>query len=173
MPRPSVCSGGRRPHLGALACANRPPPAAHAGSLFGGRDASMRVKTLFLALVSTQALHSAEEYRFRLYEIFPPAQFVSGLISQNLERGFVIANVALLAFGLACYLGPVRHEWDMAVPLAWLWVAIELVNGVGHPAWSLMQGHYTPGTITAVPLLVLAVALARQLLGSKRTRTPV
>jgi hypothetical protein len=133
----------------------------------------MRVKTLFLALVCTQALHSVEEYIFRLYEVFPPAQFVSGLLSPNLERGFVIANLALLTFGLGCYLGPVRQGWEGAVPLAWLWVAIELVNGVGHPAWALMQGHYTPGTITAVPLLVLAVALARQLLAAARPKTAV
>jgi hypothetical protein len=76
------------------------------------------VKTLFLALVSTQALHSMEEYLFRLYEVFPPAQFVSGLISRDLQRGFVIANLALLTLGFGCYLGPIRHDWDMAVPIA-------------------------------------------------------
>jgi hypothetical protein len=36
----------------------------------------------------------------RLWESFPPARFASGLISENLERGFVVANVALVTFGL-------------------------------------------------------------------------
>jgi hypothetical protein len=45
----------------------------------------------------------------------------------------------------------------------WIWIAIELVNGVGHPLWSLVQGGYTPGVVTAPILLVLALVLARRL----------
>ena len=108
-----------------------------------------RLQSTFIALVGTQAAHSVEEYIGRLYEAFPPARFVSGLISQDLERGFVIVNLALLAFGLWCFVWPVRKQWPSAVPLAWLWVAIELVNGVGHPLWSLRQLRYTPGVGTA------------------------
>jgi hypothetical protein len=52
-----------------------------------------------LLLFIIQILHSVEEYIGRLYELFPPAQLVSGLISQSLERGFVIFNVALVSFG--------------------------------------------------------------------------
>jgi len=110
-----------------------------------------------------QAAHSLEEYVGRLYDVFPPARAVSALISSNRERGFVIFNVALVAFGAWCYLWPVRRAWGVAVPLAWLWVGIELLNGIGHPAWSLIRRGYTPGVITAVPLLVLALLLARQL----------
>jgi hypothetical protein len=110
-----------------------------------------------------QAAHSVEEYVGRLYDVFPPARFVSGLISPNLERGFVIFNLALVAFGLWCWGWPVRRHWSAAAPLAWFWVAIELVNGVGHPLWSLRELRYTPGVATAPVLLVLAVYLARQL----------
>jgi hypothetical protein len=39
-----------------------------------------------------QAAHSCEEYVWRLYESFPPARFVSSLISSDLQRGFLIAN---------------------------------------------------------------------------------
>jgi hypothetical protein len=40
---------------------------------------------------------------------------------------------------------------------------IELVNGVVHPSWSLLELRYTPGVITAPVLFVLALYLAKQL----------
>src|SRR5512146_249783 len=113
-----------------------------------------RFQSSFLALVGVQAAHSVEEYVGRLYEVFPPARLVSGLISADLERGFIIFNIALVTFGLWCLLWPVRKQWPSAVPLAWVWVVIELVNGVGHPIWSLSQLRYTPGVATA-PVLLL------------------
>jgi hypothetical protein len=125
-----------------------------------------RIESAFIALIGAQAAHSVEEYAGRLYEVFPPARLVSGLVSQDLERGFLIFNVGLVAFGLWCYLWPVRRRWRAAVPLAWTWVGIELVNGVGHPLFSLSQLRYTPGLATAPVLLLLALHLARQLRGA-------
>ncbi len=122
-----------------------------------------RFQRTFLALVVTQAAHSLEEYTGRLYDVFPPARYLSGLISQNLELGFAIVNVSIVVFGFWCFLWPVRRQWPSAVGLAWLWVAVELVNGVGHPLWSLSERGYTPGVATAPVLLILAVYLARQL----------
>lgn len=122
-----------------------------------------RFQSSFLALVGIQAAHSVEEYVGRLYNVFLPARFVSGLISSNLELGFVIFNAGLVGFGLWCFLGPVRRHWASAGSLVWLWVAIELVNGIGHPLWSLSQRRYTPGVATAPLLLVLALYLAWQL----------
>ena len=43
------------------------------------------------------------------------------------------------------------------------WIAIETINGIGHPAWSLLQRGYTPGLLTAPILLALAVMLAGML----------
>ena len=123
-----------------------------------------RFQWSFLALVGTQAAHSVEEYRGRLYDVFPPAHFVSSLISPNLQRGFLIFNIALVMFGLWCFLWPVRRHWPSVTPLAWFWVVIELVNGIGHPLWTLTQLRYTPGVATAPFLLVLALYVARQLL---------
>src|SRR5881397_2539472 len=42
-----------------------------------------RSKTTFLALVAAQTAHSAEEYLGRLWDVFPPARFVTGLISED------------------------------------------------------------------------------------------
>lgn len=122
-----------------------------------------RFHATFLLLIVTQAAHSIEEYVGRLYEVFAPARLVSGLISRDLERGFVIFNAALVLFGLWCFVWPVRRGWPSAVPLAWLWVAIELLNGIGHPLWSLRERRYTPGVVSAVALLIIALALIRQL----------
>ena len=111
----------------------------------------------------TQAAHSVEEYAGRLWESFPPARLVSGILSSDLERGFVIANVVLVTVGLACWLWPVRRGWAVGVPIAWTWVLIESVNAVGHPLWTLRQGRYTPGVATAPLLGLLAWRLATRL----------
>jgi hypothetical protein len=72
---------------------------------------AIQLRPSFGALIVVQAAHSIEEYVGRLYESFPPARFVSGVLSSNLERGFVMANVMLVAFGLWCWLWPVRRGW--------------------------------------------------------------
>jgi hypothetical protein len=134
-----------------------------AAAVDGAAAPGPKARTVFLALVCVQALHSAEEYAFRLYDVFPPARLVSGLISADRPRGFLIFNVALVAFGFGCYLFPVRRGWPSAAAFAWLWVGIELVNGIGHPAWSIARRGYTPGVATALVLLPLALLLARRL----------
>jgi hypothetical protein len=122
----------------------------HAGGAFG-------------ALILAQAAHSIEEYAGRLWDVFPPARLVSGLFSSDLERGFLIANGLLLGFGLWCWIWPVRRHWRSAIALGWVWVGIELVNGIGHPLWSLSRGSYTPGAGTAPVLFGLAIYLGTQL----------
>jgi hypothetical protein len=122
-----------------------------------------RFQASFLALIVTQAAHSVEEYIGRLYEVFPPARFVSGLVSHDLQRGFVTLNIALVTFGLWCFIWPVRGQWSWAIALVWFWIVIEVVNGIGHPLWSVTQLGYTPGVATAPILLFLALYLAWQL----------
>ena len=128
-----------------------------------------RTVTVFGALVLAQLAHSIEEYRGRLWESFPPARFLTSLVSDNGELGFLVLNLALVAFGFWCLLVPVRLGWPSATALAWVWVGVELVNGIGHPLWSLRQGGYTPGVATAPLLLGLALWLAREL---RRGRLP-
>ncbi len=122
-----------------------------------------RLQATFGALVLAQAAHSIEEYAGRLWESFPPARWLTGLLSTDLERGFVMINSALVGFGAWCFLWPVRKEWPSARTLLVVWVVIEVINGVGHPLWSLRQGSYTPGAATAPLLLVLAHYLGWQL----------
>ena len=113
-----------------------------------------KVQIVFLSLILAQAAHSIEEYVTRLYEVFAPARFISSLVSNNLALGFLVFNVALVAFGLWCWAVPVRSGWNAARGLVWFWVILELGNGIGHSALALSRGGYFPGVITA-PLLLL------------------
>jgi hypothetical protein len=122
-----------------------------------------RLQLTFGALILAQVAHSIEEYVGRLWESFPPARFLSSLVSSNLDRAFVMLSVLLLAFGVWCFLYPVRRGWPVAAALVWFWIAIEIINGIVHPLWSLREGGYTPGLATAPVLLLLAIYLAYQL----------
>jgi len=131
-----------------------------------------RIKVAFSALISTQLAHSIEEYVGRLWESFPPARFLTGMISSDRELGFIVINSALVAFGLWCLLFPVRKEWPSAAGFIWFWIALETINGVGHPAWTFRQGGYTPGVLTAPLLLVISLYLAFQLRSRGRPFSP-
>jgi len=126
-----------------------------------------RITFAFAALMLTEMAHSIEEYRGRLWESFPPAAFVSSLVSSNREFGFIAVNIALLSFGIWCLLWPVRKQWLSAPAFIWLWVSITVLNGIGHIAWSFRQGGYTPGVLTAPLLIVLGLYLAREVRRSK------
>lgn len=121
-----------------------------------------RAQITFFVLISVQVAHSIEEYAGRLWEVFPPARFVTGLISANRQLGFIIFNVALIGFGFWCFLRPVLKSWPSATVFVHFWIVIELINGIGHPLWSIQQRGYTPGVITAPLLLILAIALMGQ-----------
>ena len=70
----------------------------------------MGVERLFLALILAQALHSIEEYAFRLYDVLAPARWVSDLVGIDRAIGFVFANPLLVSFGLWCYAARVRRD---------------------------------------------------------------
>ena len=59
-----------------------------------------RFQVTFSALIVARAAHSIEEYFGHLWESFPPARFLTDLVSSNPESGFVLINIALFAFGL-------------------------------------------------------------------------
>jgi len=129
-----------------------------------------RSQLVFLLLILAQAAHSVEEYFTKLYEVLAPARFVSGLISNDLALGFLVANAALVAFGLWCWAVPVRSGWAAARGLAWFWAVLELGNGLGHSVLALRQGGYFPGVGTAPLLLLFATWLAVLLIRHARPR---
>jgi len=133
---------------------------------------SPRTRILFGALVAAQAAHSAEEYLGRLWESFPPARALTGLVSTDREVGFLILNLGLILFGIWCWAVPMRRPTALAYGIAWFWVILEVINGIGHPLWSLANGTFTPGTATAPILLILALLLAQSLRRAKMAGAP-
>src|SRR5687768_12738640 len=124
-----------------------------------------RWQRLFLALMLAQAAHSVEEYFFRLYEVFPPARSLSGLISANHAVGFAIGNTLLVSFGAWCYAAWVRRNRPAGVFWAWFWTCLEAFNGAMHLLVAASRGGYFPGAATAPLLLGFASALAFALAG--------
>ena len=57
-----------------------------------------RLQLTFLAVIVAQAAHSVEEYRGHLYDVFPPARFVSGAVASDRERGFVALNMLTVSY---------------------------------------------------------------------------
>jgi len=121
-----------------------------------------KTSKLFLLIVLFQGLHSIEEYLGRLWENFPPASFLCSLISNDLETGFLIINIGLFVVGASCWWFVVRRNKSYAKNIVGIWIIIELINGIGHPIWSLMQQSYTPGVITAPILFITAILLIKQ-----------
>ena len=125
---------------------------------------SSRIKTTFLLLVLLQGLHSIEEYIGRLWEVFLPARLASNAVADNTEKGFIIINCCLFTFGILCWLVPVRKDHSSAYILIWLWIIIEMINGIVHPFVAIYRGTYFPGVITAPFLLVFSIFLCRLIL---------
>ena len=126
----------------------------------------MTNRNAFALLIAAQAGHSVEEYVFRLFDVFAPARFVSGLFSSDAATGFALANSAIVLFGIWCYAARVRTQHPSTRAYAWFWVCLELANGTGHILQSIIRGGYFPGVGTA-PLLIgsagyLGLALVRQ-----------
>jgi hypothetical protein len=122
----------------------------------------VRVARALLALVAAQACHSVEEYAGRLWAVLPPAAFVSGLFSSDRRAGFIAANAALVALGLASWLAALRGG-EVGRALAWFWAVLELANAGVHTVWSVAARSYRPGVATAPLLVATALVLAREL----------
>jgi hypothetical protein len=126
-------------------------------------------RATFLALIVVQGAHSIEEYVFGLYEVFAPARFASGLVSNDLATGFAILNVTIVAFGIWCYAARVGPGRPSAPGWIWAWILLELGNGVVHTTMAVLRGGYFPGVATAPLLFLLALFLATRLLRARRS----
>ena len=117
------------------------------------------IRKLFITLILCQAVHSIEEYHNRLWEVLPPARYVSSLFSCDVEKGFILANALLVTFGIICFsLSFQKHPSAFRISL-WFWVPLEMGNGFAHIVWSISQGTYRAGLITAPLLLITALFL--------------
>lgn len=120
------------------------------------------IRITFLLIALVQLLHSIEEYVGKLWDVYPPATFLCGLVSNNLRTGFIIINVSLFVVLMLTWRGTFSKNLSVR-PLLWFWSIMELINGVGHSVWAIMEGSYEPGLITAPVLLILALNMLRLL----------
>lgn len=127
------------------------------------REIHRGIRPFFFALIAVQSLHSLEEYLTKLYEVFTPARYLSGLFTTDLRLGFAGFNAALIGLGIWCYLFRIHPNHPAAAGWIWFWVLLELGNGTGHLALAVQRGPYFPGAATAPFLLVLAGILAYRL----------
>ena len=134
-----------------------------------GGELDRRIVLSFAALVLAQAVHSVEEFVFRLYDVLAPARAVSLFFSIDPRAGFAVSNSALVLFGLFCLAGPVAQGRRSASPFLWCWGVLEFANGCGHIALAVASGGYFPGLYTA-PLLIGAASVLIALLASPLRR---
>ena len=127
-------------------------------------------RAAFVLVVLAQAAHSVEEYVNRLFDVFGPAHFVSGLFTNDLPLGFAAANVGIVLFGVWCYVARVRSCHPSARGYAWFWTCLELANGVGHVILAAREGGYFPGVGTAPLLIVTSSYLGARLRGVRAPR---
>jgi len=124
------------------------------------------IRNTFLFIAITQGLHSIEEYFGKLWDVYPPATFVCGLVSSNLENGFIIINVSLFIVLMLIWFATFSKNSSIK-GLLWFWAIMELINGIGHSIWAVAESSYTPGLVTAPILILLAIVLIRLLLKQK------
>ena len=136
-------------------------------------EAHRAVRRLFAALIGAQFLHSVEEYFTGLYDVFPPARFISGIFTSDLRLGFAAFNAALVALGVWCYARRVRPNHPNARSWVRFWAVLESANGAGHLILAANRGSYYPGVATAPLLLALAAMLVYLLLREQPRRSPV
>ena len=120
------------------------------------------IRLTFLLIALVQGLHSIEEFIGKLWDVYPPATYLCGLVSSNLRTGFIIINVSLFFVLMLTWLGTFSKFLSIR-PFLWFWSIMELINGIGHSIWSITEGSYTPGLLTAPLLLILAVNMLRLL----------
>ena len=122
-----------------------------------------RTQHLFLALIGAQVMHSLEEFAFRLFDVFAPVRFLSGLVSADRALGFAAINVGICLFGFWCWFAWVRRRAPSAAVWMWGWSLVELTNGTGHLVFAALRGGYFPGAATAPLLLALSATLLYRL----------
>ena len=129
---------------------------------------SKKIKLAFLLLVLIQALHSIEEYIGRLWEVYAPAKFITGLVSNDHEIGFVMINICLFLFGIFVWFAAIRN-YSFAIVPVWFLTIMEIINSIGHSVWAVMEKDYVPGVATAPIIFILAIYLVRELIKTNHT----
>ena len=135
------------------------------------------MRRLYIALVCTQALHSAEEIAFGFYrrtpEIGARIQTIipSFPILSMSATVFILLNIALVAILAASLPFVYRGTKYSRVMVRALGIA-EFYNGAAHMTMAVVAGGYFPGAASAVVLFVLSVFVLRSTLRPEPNGVP-
>ena len=127
-----------------------------------------RLGRIFWCLALAQAAHSIEEMLAGLYDFF---WIATGRLHQVLPAfqqfrktptTFAVINMGIIAllFGAVPF---VLDRRPAALALAWIAAAVEVLNGTGHLAGTVVFSGYVPGALTAPFLLLTGILLIREL----------
>jgi hypothetical protein len=122
-----------------------------------GTDGTIARRFWLLGLA--QAAHSTEEMTTKLYQFMWIATERLGLPRMGMTATtFAVVNMGIIAFLLG--VAPFVAAWrPSAIAIAWVAAVIELLNGSGHLAGTVVFGGYVPGAVTAPLLIAAGVAL--------------
>jgi hypothetical protein len=124
------------------------------------RPMSSKIRSAFLVLIALQTLHSAEEFIFELYEVFPPMALLYRSAPHLARPAFIIFNVLLLIIGLICLFRWVWPARRGARTVVWVWVAAEASNAVAHATWAVLILGYNPGLVTGLGFVPVVAYLS-------------
>src|SRR5215472_2725178 len=122
-----------------------------------GADGAIARRFWLLGLA--QAAHSIEEMIAKLYDFMWIATERLGLPRMGMTATtFAVVNMTIIAFllGVAPFVAA-RRPWALAI--AWVAAVIEVLNGSGHLAGTVVFGGYVPGAATAPLLIIAGIAL--------------
>lgn len=123
----------------------------------------LKVRALFLLLVTAHVLHAIEEYAGKLWDVYPPARYVCNALSGDPETGFVMINAMFVIISLVFWYLNFSRKRKNIKPAIWIWIVLQAINGTGHIAWSISRGAYTPGLVTSAILLIIDYQLIKLL----------
>jgi len=117
-----------------------------------------RIKTFYILGIVILGIHIMEEYLTGFQIKFP------GLLDYSWsDRQYIIFNSIWLLFFLLNVWGLYR-KYRVAYFLVWFFAILAgIANGILHPAISIVQGAYFPGLISSPILLVVGIALLKEL----------
>jgi hypothetical protein len=138
---------------------------------------SDRLTLSYWLLGLSQAAHSIEEMRMRLYDFFWVATgrlhevFPAVTQVRMSAQTFALLNMTFIAVLLGT-VPVVRARQPFALALAGAAGAVEVLNGVGHTAGAIWFRGYVPGVATAPFLFVAGVLVLRELWRRRRGVSP-
>ena len=96
-----------------------------------------RISINFLLIALVQGLHSIEEFFGKLWEVYLPATFLSGLVSTNLKPGFIIINFSLFIILMLTWLTTFSKSYSTR-GILWIWIILETIRWY----WAYYMGNH-------------------------------